>query len=175
MWKKIGKSALDIIKGIAPVAASAFGGPFAGAAMSIIAKQLGVKENEVEDYVLSANPDQLLQLKQAEIEFERWREEAGIRREELIVEDRKDARTLAKEKGVMVQAILSAAYTIGYFGTLWTVMNGGINVDPEYNGLVQTLLGALGAAQLQVLNFWFGSSRGSAEKTQILANGKGNS
>jgi hypothetical protein len=45
--KSFGKKAMDILKGIAPLAASAVGGPFAGAAMSILAKTLGVDEDKV--------------------------------------------------------------------------------------------------------------------------------
>ena len=166
--KSLGKKALSILKGIAPMAASAVGGPFAGAAMSIIAKTVGVDEDKVEDYILSANPDQLLELRKAEIELDRWREEAGIRKEELMVQDRQSAREMAMERGILAQVVLSIGYTIGYFGIMFVFVFGGANVDPEETGMINTLVGALGAAQLSILNFWFGSSKGSKDKSTAL-------
>ena len=166
--KSFGKKALSILKGIAPLAASAIGGPFAGPAMAILSQFTGTDEDHVEDFILSASPDQLLQLKLAETELDRWREEAGIRRDEMEVQDRDSARQLAKDKGIVVQAVLSALYTLGYFGTLFVFITGKASVPPDMVGMVTTLIGALGAAQLQILNFWFGSSRGSKDKTAAL-------
>lgn len=162
------KKALDILKGIAPLAASAVGGPFAGAAMSILAKTLGVDEDKVEDYILSASPDQLLELKKAEMELDRWREEAGIRKEELAVQDRQSARQLAMEKGIFAQVSLAFGYTLGYFGALYVFIFGHADISAELTGMVNTLIGALGAAQLQILNFFFGSSKGSKDKQDAL-------
>jgi hypothetical protein len=166
--KAFGKKALAILRGVAPLAASAIGGPFAGPAMAILSQFTGTDEDHVEDFILSASPEQLLELKKAEIELDRWREEAGIRRDEMEVQDRESARDLAKEKGITVQATLSALYTLGYFGTLYVFISGKAAVSVDMVGMVQTLIGALGAAQLQILNFWFGSSRGSKDKTAAL-------
>jgi len=33
------------------------------------------------------------------------------------------------------------------------------------------LLGVLSTAQIQIMNFWFGSSSGSKQKTAVMANG----
>jgi hypothetical protein len=162
--KSFGKKALDILRGIAPLAASAVGGPFAGAAMSIIAKTVGVDEDKVE---------QLLELKKAEMELDRWREEAGIRKEELAVQDRQSARQLAMEKGLFAQIVLSVGYTIGYFSIMFLFVFGVARVDPEELGMVNTLIGALGAAQLQILNFFFGSSKGSKDKQDALIKAAG--
>lgn len=170
-----GKKALDILKGIAPTAAAALGGPYAGPVLAILSGVLDVKPDKVEDYVLSASPDQLLALKQAEIELERWREEAGIRKEELMVQDRQSARQMAVERGIYAQVVLSVGYTIGYFSIMFTFVFGGANVDPEELGMVNTLIGALGAAQLQLLNFWFGSSKGSKDKQDALIKAAGSS
>ena len=171
--KSLGKKALDILKGIAPLAASAVGGPFAGAAMSIIAKTVGVDEDKVEDFILSASPDQLLELKKAEMELDRWREEAGIRKEELAVQDRQSARQLAMEKGILAQVVLSVGYTIGYFSIMFVFVFGGADVAQEEIGMINTLVGALGAAQLSILNFWFGSSKGSKDKSEALIKAAG--
>jgi hypothetical protein len=118
----------------------------------------------------------LKELKVAEMEFQKHMADLGVRLEELEVEDRGGARQLATEKGIKVQASLSGLYTAGYFGTLGVFIMGWTNIEPSMSGMVVTLIGALGAAQLQILNFWFGSSRGSKEKTEALTmmmNGRG--
>jgi hypothetical protein len=75
---------------------------------------------------------------------------------------------MAMERGIFAQVVLSVGYTIGYFGCIFVFIFGGANVEAELTGMVNTLIGALGAAQLQVLNFWFGSSKGSKDKTAAL-------
>ena len=51
------------------------------------------------------------------------------------------------------------------------IVFGWANVSVEYQDMTMTLIGALAAPQLQILNFWFGSSKGSGDKTSLLANG----
>lgn len=143
-----------------------------GVAMKFMAdKFVGGDTGKIEDFLLSANPETLQALKVAEIEFKRDMAELNVNLEELEVKDREGARDLAKEKGLAVQATISAVYSAGYFGIFYMFISGAVNIPPEHVGLVSTLLGALSAAQLQIMNFWFGSSRGSKEKTAILAKG----
>lgn len=169
--KKFGKKALAILKGVAPLAASAIGGPFAGPALAIISKAVGISENKVEDFILAASPDQLLELKKAEIELDRWREEAGIRIEELQAQDRDSARELASSRGIIVQATLSAVFILGYFGMIYLFFTNLTleNMSDFSKGQVGILIGVMTAAVPQILGFWFGSSRGSKEKTDVLA------
>jgi hypothetical protein len=166
----VSKALKSILGAVAPTIGTALGGPLGGVAMKFLAdKFTGGDTGQVEDYLLSANPAELAELKNAELEFEKHLADLGVRLEELEVADRSDARLLAREKGVKVQAGLSLGYTVGYFGTLGLFIMGWTAIDPAMNGMVTTLIGALGAAQLQILNFWFGSSRGSKEKTEALS------
>lgn len=162
----------NVVGSVAPTLATALGGPFAGVAVKFLADKLGVDDTgKVEDFLVSAtqDPDKLLELKKAEIEFRERLRELDIKEAELHVRDRESARDLAKERGQTIQAILSAAYTVGYFTTLWAILLGQINIPEAQVGLMNGLLGALGAAQLQILNFWFGSSRGSKDKSDAMA------
>jgi hypothetical protein len=172
----IGKALKGLVGMVAPTIGTALGGPLGGVAMKFLADKFTDGDTgEVEDYLLSANPEQLANLKQANLEFEKHMADLGVRLEELEVQDRQGARDLAKEKGIKVQAGLSGLYTVGYFATLSAFILGWASVSAEMHGMVQTLIGALGAAQLQILNFWFGSSRGSKDKTDAMtkmANGK---
>jgi hypothetical protein len=46
---------------------------------------------------------------------------------------------------------------------------GGTGNPNGLQNVLFTLLGALGAAFTQVVNFWLGSSKGSSDKTDLLA------
>jgi hypothetical protein len=48
-------------------------------------------------------------------------------------------------------------------------MSGSIEVGESYQSMFNGLLGVLSAAQIQVVNFWFGSSAGSKAKTDQMA------
>jgi hypothetical protein len=165
----IGKTLKKLIGGIAPTIGTAIGGPLGGVAMKFLADKFTEGDTgKVEDFLLSASPDDLKQLKTAEMEFQKHMADLGVRLEELEIEDRESARQLAIEKGIKVQAGLSLAYTAGYFGTLATFILGWAEPSADTQGMITTLIGALGAAQISILQFWFGSSRGSKEKTEAL-------
>ena len=165
----ISKTLKSMLAGIAPTLGTALGGPLGGVAMKFLAdKFTGGDTGEVEDYLLSASPEALKDLKTADMEFRKHMADLGVRLEEIASQDRSDARLLAREKGLKIQGALAAFYTLGYLGTLGSFIMGWTNIDEGMSGMVTTLIGALGAAQLQILNFFFGSSRGSKEKTEML-------
>ena len=166
----LGRKFVDLLKGIAPGIATAVGGPLGGVAMKFLAdKFTGGDTGSVEDFLLSANPDTLKELKVAEMEFDAHMRELDIDLEKISAGDRDSARDLAKTQGVMPQVIMSSVYTAGYFGVLFMFMGGYISVPEEYSSMFNGLLGVLSAAQIQIINFWFGSSSGSKQKTAALA------
>ena len=66
-----------------------------------------------------------------------------------------------------VQATLAFMVTAGFFGVLWVLMTaqtGGFMRDS-----LLIMVGALGAAFGSVVNYYFGSSSGSAAKNALLA------
>lgn len=166
----IGRNLKKLVAGIAPTLGAAIGGPFGGVAMKFLAdKFTGGDTGSVEDFLLSANPDTLKELKLAEIEFEKSMRELDIDLEEIAFKDRDSARDLAKTQGIAAQALMSGIYTVGYFGVLAAFMSGNLHVADEYQSMFNGLLGVLSAAQIQVVNFWFGSSAGSKAKTAAMA------
>jgi len=169
----IGRTLKKLLGGVAPTIGTALGGPLGGVAMKFLADRFTDGDTgKVEDYLLSASPDALKDLKTADMEFRKHMADLGVRLEEIASEDRSDARLLAREKGLFIQGLMAMVYTAGYFGTLGVFIMGWVAVPTDYIGMVNTLIGALGAAQLQILNFFFGSSRGSKEKTELLLAGK---
>lgn len=62
--------------------------------------------------------------------------------------------------------ILGAAVTIGFFGLLATMI---FRVIPTENQqVVNIMIGSLGTAWISIVNYYFGSSAGSAAKSLII-------
>jgi len=168
----LGKIAKQVVGAVAPTIATALGGPFAGVAMKFLADKLGIDETgEVEEFLVAAgnDPDKLLALKQADQDFKVKLRELDIKEYELDVRDRDSARELGEKKGLHAQHTLSGVYSVGYFGIFGLILTGVVSEQILQLSVVSALVGALTAAQLQIMNFWFGSSRGSKDKTEAMA------
>jgi hypothetical protein len=71
----------DLIVSVAPTIASALGGPFAGAAVGFLSKKLGLSENTaeaVQQAVAGMKPDDLVKMKQLDLDFQKAMAEIGI-------------------------------------------------------------------------------------------------
>lgn len=160
----------DLVKSVAPVLGTALGGPFGGMAAKFIGgKLLGDEdagEEAIEQLVANANPDMLFKLKQLDKDFELELERIGLKKEQLIVEDRKDARKLFSVNK-WPQIVLSAVFILGYFILVYALVTGKFVIDPSQTALVATLIGVLTAGVSNIMQFWFGSSSGSKDKTQM--------
>ena len=166
----IGTKLKTLLGSVAPLLGTTLGGPMGGVAMKFLAdKFTGGDTGSVEDFLLSASPETLQTLKVAELEFKQEMKKLDIDLEQIAADDRSSARDLAKERGITPQVILSIVYTTGYFGVLFMFMTGNLHVPEEYASMFSGLLGVLSAAQVQIMNFWFGSSAGSKRKTEVIA------
>ena len=166
----IGRNLKKILGGLAPTIGAAVGGPMGGIAMKFLADKFGLKSTgEVEDFLLASTPEALAQLKNAELEFKAHIAELGVDLERINAGDRESARDLAKSRGLLPQIVLSAIYTTGYFGVMYMFITGKIQVPPDSKVMFGGLLGVLSTAQIQIMNFFFGSSAGSKTKTDALS------
>lgn len=171
----IGNTLKKLLGGLAPTIGTALGGPMGGVAMKFLAdKFTGGDTGSVEDFLLSANPDTLKELKLAEIDFAREMRELDVDLERLNVQDRGSARELGIKRGIWPQVLISVVYSVGYFIVIYAFMMGYIQVKPEHEVMFGSLIGVLSAAQIQIMNFWFGSSSGSKQKTDHMAEAKQN-
>lgn len=162
------------VKTIAPLIGTALGGPMGGAAAKVLTSALGLEENaeesQIAEAIRTASPETLLSLKNADNDFKLQMKELGIKEEQLYVEDRDSARkrdvALGGDTIVKALAVITALCFFSMIG--WLLWKG----VPET--IDKTILGMLigymvGLAQ-QVYNFYFGSSKGSQDKTSHLAN-----
>ncbi|HJW82424.1 MAG TPA: hypothetical protein VJ396_09290 [Acidiferrobacterales bacterium] len=166
----------DTLGALAPTIATALGGPLAGAAVGVLSKALLGKpdgtEEELAPLIQQASPETLLKIKEAEKELKLGLAAAGVKLEEVAALDRGSARDREIKVGDRTTKILAYAYTIGYFAIFATMMKTGVSDQME--NIVMVLLGVLTAAQGQIMNYYFGSSSGSAQKNELMAklNGK---
>ena len=165
-----------IIGTAAPWLATALGGPLAGQAVSAIANAMGLKpDSKIEDIqkALAAGQltgDQLVAMKQAELQFQQAMQQAGFADTEKLAsiaeQDRDSARQ--REAKVMDWTPRVLAYLIvgSFIGVVVCTLAGWSRVDSVLAG---TLIGYLSAKCEQIVAYYFGSSAGSAEKTALLA------
>ena len=159
----------DTLATVAPTIAQAVGGPLGSVAYQFIAKAFGIEvktPEQAEAAMATATPEQLLALKAQEQAFLLEMEKLGIERERLTVDDRKDARNReiqTRDKTPMILGLLSVG---GFFGILAVMM--WVAPPTSTHDLLMIMLGSLSTITIQVYNYYFGSSSGSAAKTEML-------
>lgn len=164
----------EIVKKVAPVLGSAIGGPFGGLAANSISNAIfgeSKSEDEVIEAIQSGDPDTLINLKKANNDFQARMRELGIQEQDLVFLDKSNAREMAKGTSIVPQAVLSGVFVVGYFCIVtvvaWlTISPDGIN--QSFMPVLLMLIGALTTAVPQILSFWFGSSRGSQQKNDLI-------
>lgn len=162
----------DIIKSVAPLLATAVGGPVGGLAVQVLGDALGLSEptqQKIEKAFSNGqmNGEQIAALRQAELKFEQRAHELGIDLEKIHSEDRRSARDMQVQTKSRIPGVLAILITIGFFGILVGMLTGALQASGNNEALL-IMLGALGAAWGSVVNFYYGSSRGSEDKTAAM-------
>jgi len=166
------KSALSTV---APMIGTAIGGPFGGMAASAALNLLGIEpekgneEVQLQEAMKAMTPEQAIQLKMAEKNWVATMRELDLKEADLHARDRDSARKLASTTSIVPQVSLSVIYTIGYFLVLHLFITGDITIAAGIKAEFNMVLGVMTAAQVQIMNFWFGSSSGSKAKTEAMA------
>lgn len=162
----------DWLRTLAPLLGTALGGPLGGAAASFIADKLGIENKTIEavSEVLNSgkmSPEQISNIKLAEIEFQKFLEQNKIDTKKLEMQDTQSARDMQVSVRSPVPATLSFVVTVGYFGILAGMLTSTLKVADSQALLL--MLGSLSTAWGMVMAFWFGSTRASENKTHLLA------
>ena len=174
IFKTIGKGlkkALPVLRGIAPMAAGALGGPFAPVAMGLMKKLLGAQELSDEETLLQlaeARPEDLLKLRQLDADLELARENLKIKHEEMYLHDKQSARerhTAVKDKEparLTYLAVTMLLIVVAFISI------GGSDLGDFEKQTLSTVLGALIMLAREGYSFFLGSSIGSKEKDDAL-------
>lgn len=159
----------SIVGTLAPTIATALGGPLAGTATKFLSNALlgndDATEHDLEAAILGATPDQLAELRKIDNSFKLEMKRIDVDVYALEVDDRKNARDMAKTN-MLPQIILSTIFIGGYFMIVWMLFSGQVIIDESIRDMSNILLGVLTANIPSIMQFWFGSSHGSKQKTK---------
>jgi hypothetical protein len=112
-------------------------------------------------------PEQVAEL--ARIEKDRAIELDRLANDRLKIDADDRASARAREMAVrdLIPGILAVGVSLGFFGVLGYMLKFG--APKEGGEALMVMLGALGASWGAVMNYYFGSSKSSADKTALLA------
>lgn len=165
----LGAKAKQILATVAPLLGTAIGGPFGTMAGTLLSEALGTPagdEKAAEAALLSASPEALLALKNADQAFSVRMKELGIEESKLAYDDTANAR--AREIAIRDNTPRNLAYIVlGFAGAcIAATLAGWTKVD---SALAGTLIGYLVAEARSALAYYFGSSKGSKDKDDAIA------
>lgn len=166
---------MDWLKSFAPTVATALVGPLGGLAVNAIGSALGWEDatkEKVTEMLQSGqlSGDQLAAIKQAELQLKAQERELGFRFEELEIKDRDSARNRQIQTKDSTNTVLAYTVVGAFIAMVGATLMGFAKIDSVLAG---TLVGYLSAKAEQVLAYYFGSTKGSAHKTNLLASGSG--
>ena len=157
---------LGILKGVAPMLATAVAGPAGGAAVGWIASKLGIPDDTIEGVTkaLTGNPEMTMKLKELDLEYAK-----------LDAQDRDSARkayaqVATSEYATKLEKAVVPVLALGVVGLAFMLIGILMFVDTpnDQQQLVIFALGFITSAAGQVLSFYFGSSQGSKDKTEEM-------
>ena len=157
---------LGILKGVAPVLATAVAGPAGGAAVGWIASKLGIDDATVEGVTqaLTGNPEMAMKLKELDLEYAK-----------LEVQDRDSARqayaaVATSEYATKLDKLVVPLLALGVVGLAFALIAVlmFVNTPQDQQQLIIFALGFITSAAGQVLSFYFGSSQGSKDKAKEI-------
>lgn len=161
----------SFLESAAPTLASAVLGPFAGVAIAGLGKILGISEATQQDIAKvvqngKLTPEQLAQIQLLDAEFREHEAQRGVTYAELAFKDRESARQREVATKDNVNRNLAYLIVLAFLSMVGFTLFGQTKVESVLAG---TLIGYLSAKAEQVLAYYFGSSRGSDKKSELLA------
>lgn len=163
---KVGKGVLSVA---GPTLGTALGGPLGGMAVAHLTKALGVEEDALEGILAAPSANQLERIQLAEKELAAEVESKKIDLEEYRIHagDRNSARNREIQTGDNTNKQLAFIVTAGFFGVLGVITFA--DMPENSKTIVNIMVGFLGAGFGSVMQYYFGSSKGSKDKTAAMA------
>ena len=156
---------LNLLKGFAPTIATAVAGPLGGAAVSMIAKKFGVEDSVAAvAQAIAGDPKAEEKLRELDLEYAK-----------LHLENVKGARDM--QTAALGQSDVFSKRFIYYFASFWSVSAvvyiGFITfatIPKDNIRFADTIIGfLLGTVVATILNFFYGTSKSSQDKTDKMA------
>jgi hypothetical protein len=157
---------LGLLKGVAPVLATAIAGPAGGAAVGWLANKLGVPDATVEGITeaLTGNPELTMKLKELDLEYAK-----------LDAADRDSARqayaaVATSQYATKYEKAVAPTLALGTVGLAFLFIGFLMwkDIPTDQQQIIIFALGFITSSAGQVLSFYFGSSQGSKDKTKEL-------
>jgi hypothetical protein len=155
---------LSLLKGAAPLLATAVAGPMGGAAITMLANKFGVEESvQAVAQAITGDPQAAQKLADLELEFAK-----------LDAADRDSARTreveVAKAGGSQLSQLVVPVLALGTVTSTFIFIASllFLEIKTDQQQLVIFALGYATAAAQQVLSYYFGSSKSSQDKTLAM-------
>jgi hypothetical protein len=166
---------MNWLKTIAPLVGTALGTPLGGIAATIVAEKLGLQDSTVDSVseLLNSNKltsEHLTKLKIAEIELQKFLQQNGIDIHKLHNENTADARKMQALTKSRVPGFLAVVIVTGYFAILAGMLGGVLKISDQQSLLL--LLGSLSAGFGVILNYYYGSSKMSDDRSIIRLRGR---
>lgn len=181
----------NIIKVLAPIAGTLIGGPLGGMAVKALGDAIGMQAPTQERIVEairggSLTPEQVAAIRVADDALKIRMEELKLDHEKIeedtqkaYLNDTQDARkTHAGDKAVfwlgVAVLVTFLADTLATFWLVYAILTEGLKIKDlgvvaAVFGILGTLNGYVAANAQQVLSYYFGSSRGSTDKSREMA------
>jgi|TARA_R100000231_G_C5325481_1_gene164712 hypothetical protein len=146
----------SVVGAVAPTLGTALGGPMGGMAGNMISEVLGCANNPkaIETAIQNATPEQMMELKKVEKDFELKMKELEVDVFKLETQDKQHARGLfSKDWTARIIGLVTIGGFLGYI-FLVTLQ------PPEQNSeaLINLVLGYLGGLASAIISFYFGAS-----------------
>ena len=165
LWAELGKT---VIKKGAPLLGGVIGGPGGAMVGGLIAKVFGGDPTDPKDLQNRIESDNDAMLKLAQIESDNEIRLAEITLKNTIsARDREVSITKATGKLNWPMYVLAGVIVVGFFAVMGLLFK--FTIPPGSKEIALIMFGVLGAKFGDVCNFFFGSSKSSSDKTQLMA------
>jgi len=164
-----------ILQGVSTTLATALGGPLAGAAVSMLGKSILGDENATEEAIAQAisggSPEVVLKIKEADNNFKLEMEKIGYQREKLGYDNTINAR--AREVAIQQagrtswEMITIAVVSLLSLPSCLALL---FLAEPPQTAeaAILILIGTINSMVITVVGYYFGSSIGSKQKTDMM-------
>lgn len=171
-WDKV----KDALGGAAPLIGTLLGGAPGGMVGSLISSALGVENTpDAIEKELRTNPEAVLKLKELELTHKTKFEELALEDTKVRLVDTQDARRSEIERvkaggSNKFMYTLAGLVVFGFFGVVGMLFF--LEIPEASENVTYMLLGTLAAEFGSIMRYFFGSSKGSSDKTAMLMKGK---